>query len=145
MNEFFEAFYILQPVGPLTLWNYLIIIGLIMIAWVFRLCVVKLNENNWFRTGTKEFAKAFWRVAVLDRASLKPIDLYLSGILLVIIARVGFIVTYLPTVASVLMLIFTWAIWILILTYIFTISRDVYRHKRQRNLMLKGLRGGHKQ
>ncbi|KKM65513.1 hypothetical protein LCGC14_1490630, partial [marine sediment metagenome] len=145
MNEFFEVFYILQPVVPFTLWNYLIIIGLIVIAWVFRLWMVKLNEKDWFRTGTKEFAKAFWRVVVLDRASLKPINLYLSGILLMIIARTGIFVAYFPTVASVSMLVITWILWITALVYIFTIARDVYRHKRQRNLIPERLGGGHKQ
>ncbi len=132
MYEFFEWFYTLKPVPPMTWISYLIIAGVFLVVWIAAVIRARKDERGWFKAGSMEFAKVLWQAVVLDRTSLKLVDLYFSCVILIIITRTAILVEYLPTLASVLMLIYVWAMWIVTLMYVLMFIGDIRKRLRRR-------------
>ncbi len=151
MHEFFEWFYVLEPVPPMTWIGYLIIASVVLVVWIAEMVWARKEEGGWFKAGSIRFAKVLWQAVVLDRTSLKLVDLYFSCVILIIITRTAVFVEYLPTVASVLMLIYVWAVWIVGLMYVLMFIGNIREWLRQRwdkkyisNLKLKKLKNSTK-
>lgn len=136
MTEFFEGFYMLKPVLPLMLWNYLILVGLAIAIWLAHLVAARQSGANWISVGSKVFAKNFWQVIVLDRTSTRLIDLYISLMIISTITRTAVFIAYLPTIASVAVMGIIWGSWAIIITAAITaLVKSLYRRRRMKDAL----------
>jgi len=92
----------LSPVEPLSLWSYVVIAAIFVGAWIFNLCLKSWNVRN----GSISFVHSTWEVLVLDRKSLKGIDIYITGLILYAITRA--LLVHWAFIASVAMLVCDW-------------------------------------
>jgi len=126
----FESYYALTAPSDLP-WYWFVPLAIVwLVGWLF------MCKEYSLKRGTLELLKAAYRVFIRDRISLKAIDIFLTGVILIFLARP---LMYWPIAGMVSVFIGQWITTIAAAIMVMGMVKDIVKAIKRRKAMKKAL------